>query len=301
MKHVTATPYDPLDTLDTLPRMPLWVTSGRGHPPEDAAFLSGAALATLHTMSAHADAPHTLLRARLALLAAQACVTHAGRPERAADLRDAVHLLRPGDAPGPAGEIYQTWQRAITQPVTLKALNKAFPIQDPHQIARWLDAGRGGSPINHAASVLERVQADAPHTPEVALILADAALAQAMGWARLVPLLGLSLTARDLYKTGDALRLACHRSVVASAKTAVQTGHDLARKAALLRAVTPKLRAKGAAQAVALFLHSDAVAPSLAMTGFMSDRAARRLCDRLVAFAVVRELTGRDTFRLYGV
>ena len=34
---------------------------------------------------------------------------------------------------------------------------------------------------------------------------------------------------------------------------------------------------------------------------FMSDRAARRLCDRSVELGVVRELTGRDTFRLYGV
>jgi len=33
----------------------------------------------------------------------------------------------------------------------------------------------------------------------------------------------------------------------------------------------------------------------------MSDRAARRLCDRSVDLGVVRELTGRDTFRLYGV
>jgi hypothetical protein len=33
----------------------------------------------------------------------------------------------------------------------------------------------------------------------------------------------------------------------------------------------------------------------------MSDRAARRLCDRLVALGALRELTGRDSFRLYGV
>ena len=43
----------------------------------------------------------------------------------------------------------------------------------------------------------------------------------------------------------------------------------------------------------------DALAPGA--LAFMSDRAARRLCDRLVALGAVRELTGRDTFRLYGV
>ena len=74
---------------------------------------------------------------------------------------------------------------------------------------------------------------------------------------------------------------------------------DLARAAARLRAVAPKLRAKAAGRAVDLFLSRDALVPGA--LAFMSDRAARRLCDRLVALGAVRELTGRDTFRLYGV
>jgi hypothetical protein len=67
-----------------------------------------------------------------------------------------------------------------------------------------------------------------------------------------------------------------------------------------LREVAPKLRAKAAARAVDLFLSRDALAPA-ALAAIMSDRAARRLCDRRVDLGAVRELTGRETFRLYGV
>ena len=60
----------------------------------------------------------------------------------------------------------------------------------------------------------------------------------------------------------------------------------------------PKLRARGADRAVALFLARNALAPS---AGLMSDRAARGLCDRLVELGALRELTGRLSFRLYGL
>ncbi|MDB5658252.1 MAG: hypothetical protein JWS10_867, partial [Cypionkella sp.] len=92
----------------------------------------------------------------------------------------------------------------------------------------------------------------------------------------------------------------CHRAVVIGAGQAVSLASDLAPRAARFRTVAPKLRAKGAERAVEMFLARDAVAPA-AFTAFMSDRAARRLCDRLVDLGVVHELTGRDTFRLYGV
>jgi hypothetical protein len=237
------------------------------------------------------------LRDRLALRAAEACVAFSGRLERAGDLRDAVHLLRSGDLPGPAGETCLAWRRAVERPVSIKALDRALPNLEPGQIAAWLDAGKG-APVSRGVMVLETVLTEAPRTDVAALILADTAIAQALGWDHLVPLLAAGLKRADLRKQGGDLRLACHRALISSAIEAVRLAADLARRAAHLKAVAPKLRAKGAGNAVEMFLTWDAVAPSALP---LPDRAARRLCDRLVELGAVRELTGRDTFRLYGV
>ncbi len=302
---------DLADGPDSLPRMAPWVTSARAETLEDVAFLSGAALATLHLVVGHDDVPHALLRDRLSLTASEACMRLLGRPERAGDLRDAVHLLRPGDQPGPAGAIYLQWRCATARPISVKALQRALPSVTAEQIATWLDTGRGG-PVMRAATILETVLAAHPREEAMALILADAVLAQSLGWTHVTPLLAVGLKSRDLRKRGTDLVLACHKALVSSIGAALPIASDLTRRAAHLQAVVPKLRAKGAEDAVVLFLTKDALSPAIALTDptagvgrtsrtSMSDRAARRLCDRLVDLGVVRELTGRDTFRLYGV
>ena len=288
---------DHIGDFDTLPRMPVWVTSTRAETLEDVAFLSGAALNHLHVVLSRVELPQALLRDRLALRAAEACVAFSGRPERAGELRDTVHLLRPGDLPGPAGYSYLAWRRAVERRVSVKALDRAPPDLQPERIAGWLDVGQG-APVTRAAMVLEAVLADSPRAETTALILADAALAQALGWDYLVPLLAIGLKRANLRKRGEDLCLACYRALVSSAVEAVRLSADLARRAAHLKAVAPKLRAKGAGGAVEMFLTRDAVAPSALP---LPNRAARRLCDRLVELGAVRELTGRDTFRLYGV
>ena len=287
------------DDTETLPRMASWVTLDHAEIPEDVAFLSGAALSHLHLVLGQSGVPQSLLRARLALRAAEVCVTHQGRPEHAGDLRDAVAFLQPGDRPGPAGEVYLSWQRAVERPVSVKVLHRALREIDAEHIAGWLDTGQG-APVARASAVLQAVNSDRPRDLAAALILADAALAQALVWRHVVPLLARGLKRTDLRKSGDELRLACHRAILAAAAGAAREATDLARRSARLKEVAPKLRARGSDEAVALFLNRDAVAPT-ALTSLRSDRAARRFCDRLVELGAARELTGRDTFRLYGI
>ena len=294
---MTFVPREPIDNLDTLPRIPSWITSARAEALEDVAFLTGAALSYLHGRLGHHAVPQALLRDRLALRAAEACVVFSGRPERAPELRDAVHLLRPGDLPGPAGETCLAWRRAVERPLSTKALYRALPDLQVERIATWLDVAQG-APVSRAAMVLEAVLMEAPRAEVPALILADACLAQALGWDHVVPLLASGVKRADLRKRGEELRLACHRALISSTIGAVREAAYLAHRAAHLKVVAPKLRAKGAGDAVAMFLTRDAVAPSALP---LPDRAARRLCDRLVDLEAVRELTGRDTFRLYGV
>ncbi len=303
--------HDLADDLNTLPRMPSWVTSARPETPEDVAFLSGAALSHLHLVLSCEGVPQSLLRARLALRAAEVCMTYQGRPERAGDMRDAVAFLQPGDNPGPAGEVYLSWRRAVERPVSVNALHRALPDLEPDQIAMWLDGydpcdggdprGAGqGAPVGRAAAVLQAVLADRPRDSTTALILADAALAQALGWSQVVPLLAIGLKRSDPRKRDEELRLACHRALVDAVQEASQLASDLTWRMARLQEVGPKLRAQGSDTAVALFLSQDALPPT-ALTSLRSDRAARRFCDRLVDLGAARELTGRDTFRLYGV
>ena len=308
MGYGISMPYPRSDLLsdpDLLPRLPTWAIFSRVETPEDAAFLSGAALSHLQGVLGRADVPRALLGDRLALRAAEACVVFSGRPERAGDLRDAVAFLHPGDSPGPSGEIALSWQRAVARPVSVDALQGALLDVGPERIATWLDAydqcgaGHVGA-ASRAAAVLQTVLEERPRDPSTALLLADAALAQALGWTHVVPLLALGLKRADLRTEGDELRTSVHRALVAAAVEVTREAADLTRRAARLREVAPRLRAKGAEDAVTVFLARDAVAPA-ALTSLRSDRAARRFCDRLVELGAVRELTGRDTFRLYGL
>lgn len=167
-----------------------------------------------------------------------------------------------------------------------------------------------GTPVTQASAWAKEMLKSFPRQEAIALQCADIALAKALGWPHVIPLCGLHLKRGDFQKLADgntkAFDLAFTASLARAANDATRLAHDLARRAAKLRAVTSKLRAKGSEDAIALFLSEDATPTMLSPTirGSATPRtarSARRFCDRLVELGVARELTGRSTFRLYGV
>ena len=91
-------------------------------------------------------------------------------------------------------------------------------------------------------------------------------------------------------------------AIALAAASALDLAADLSRRSNTLIAVAPKLRSKPAQKIVDLLLAQDCVSPAeAARHAPMTDRAARRLFDRLVALGAAREFSGRPTFRLYGL
>ena len=96
------------------------------------------------------------------------------------------------------------------------------------------------------------------------------------------------------------IRIAGKEFVTLAAIDACRLAGDIAPRAAQLAAATPKLRAKGAGEVIKLLLNEDAV-PGTLQTASLTRWGARRLFERLTALGTVRELSGRASFRLYGL
>ena len=143
----------------------------------------------------------------------------------------------------------------------------------------------------------------------LALWLSDLMLARKLGWDAPIALLATTIALPSLRSAGRRPRpddadwpLYCARAYALAAQDAHGLAADLARRSAKLLAVLPKLRAKGAGRVIEMLLDDDAVAPATAARAAgLSDRASRRLFDRLVELGTVRELSGRPNFRLYGL
>jgi Protein of unknown function (DUF1403) len=313
--------YQPIaiqDDLTKLPHLPRWVTSGQAETLETVAFRSGVTLTVLDQLVSDPryGLPVKLLANRLALSAATATSKLEGRLAREADIRDAYHLTPPGEARGPDGDLLAFWRDAVRLP--MRRTGGIAELVGPvlaGDVGAWLDAGQGRArthgPLAGCVSVLRNVLEADDRAERVACLLSDFVLARVLNWRQVLPVSARRLTKSvllDLTTDGQGAELTVQSWILESIEATIQLARDLARRAEALRTVAPKLRAKGSDAAVDLFLCEDAVAPASMLSPrirgtsiAMTDRAARRFCDRLVELGVARELTGRPTFRLYGI
>lgn len=303
--------------------------AGKGvglHALEDIAITAGAAIGALDAVVRRQERWAGVWRQRLALAAATVTAKQAGRVEDSLSLRDAVLLTRPGDDVGPAGRMLLAWRRLAARPAeqqlmeaSIAGVLEALDItQDDETAADLADDLRQLAATDGAVGVLIGAFATVerrglPRT--VGAWFADALLAQRLGWTHAVPLLGGEAAGAD--GSGRARRAATvlatkgieadpeRAKVLLAAQAraalrAIELSAELGRRTDRLLAVAPRLRAKAADTVVDKLLTADAIVASEKFAG-MSDRGLRRLFDRLVELGAVRELSGRTTFRIYGL
>lgn len=298
---------------------------------EDLALAAGAAIGALDAVVRHDEKWAGAWRQRLALAAAAVTARQAGRVEDSLALRDAVLLARPSDIVsgsttlGPAGSMLLAWRRLAARPAeelltkkNLAAVLEEFGyapddelVSDLADDLRQLAVGAGMvGMLTGALTTAERYG----FARAFGCWLADALLAQRLGWPHAVPLLGgevlgsstagrrggpAIVTATAIETDGErAKKLLAAQARVAL--RAIDLFSDLERRAEKLLAAAPKLRAKGAEAIVDRLLTEDALVATRGDKK-MSDRGLRRLFDRLFVLGVVRELSGRPTFRIYGL
>lgn len=305
---------------DAVPRVPVWAqTRGETQNDADAGYIAGAALNSLDNLVRGSPVWAGVWRQRLVLKSAAAATRLLGRTEDEAALRDAYLFRAAGDDPGPAGKVLLAWRRLASR---LPALDEETvrPVAELLEL-RWdealadalANAGDLAASSRPAPLVAAELAGDfyrmRPDAELLAFWLVDALLAYKFRWPLAVPLL-MGQVASPLFRTGEPRRRirpgekgwgrAVLLAYARAAAEACDLGGDLARRAARLIEVAPKLRAKGAADVVRLLLDDDAL-PASWSSAKLSARGARRLFERLHALNAARELSGRPAFRLYGL
>lgn len=309
-----------VETLSTIPLLPGWAVPRTPIKSDlDVAFAAGISLKSLDDFVRAAPAFAGCWRARQALQCAAVAVRLMGRAEHPAALRDAVLLTAPGDNPGPVGRTFLAFRKlttrrgAITTPFLKELadlLDLAFDDQLAYTRDRLDEALHSSRAVPFAAAdLIAAIRSTRPDAEILAWALADWLIAKKLAWDFAVPLLisqrygsaFRSPNGRGRLLPGEAgFERAVCLALVESIQGALRTASDIARRADQLAAVAPKLRTKGKETILQKLLEEDAIAASAPGAG-LSRFASARLFERLQGFGAVRELSGRTTFRIYGL
>ncbi|MCW0001550.1 DUF1403 family protein [Pararhizobium sp. YC-54] len=301
-------------------RLPGWALPRRRDVNEtDAAFAAGIALKSLDDLIRTSPPWLGCWRDRLALKSAAVAAKMLGRSEEEGAIRDAVLLTVAGDDPGPAGKLFLSTRMlarrsAIITTPFVQGLAGLVGIRRDEGLAAIPDlvdsAVQSGRAAPFAvADLIAAICATRPDAEMLALGLADAVLAHKLNWPKPVPLLlperfgtaFRTIGGRGRVRPGEpAYPKAICLALVDGVEAALRSATNIDRRAARLLAVAPKLRTKGAEAVIRKLLTEDAV-PATAPGSNLSRWAATRLFERIESFDAVRELSGRSSFRIFGL
>lgn len=305
-----------------VPSVPRWAQLIPSHSEGDSIFAAASGLSLLTTFLRASPAYLGALCERLALKAATAANRAAKRPEDEDTIRDHWWLRHADEDLTPAAQLFEAYRRvsrsrgglAAWTPEHLSHFASLFgrPLTQPAgtSLAAVIERSRAAAnPVHAAANAASAMFTHEPDIEGLSHLVADAVLADRLGWDRPLPLLA-SFVATPTLRAGGNKRRAVPSdpnwpstvfgAYALSVPFVLQIATTLSRHGQALIAIAPKLRAKQSPAVIDQLLSSAYLLRSKPIAR-MSPRAMGRLLDRLSDAGCIQEVSQRPVFRLYGL
>jgi hypothetical protein len=288
---------------------------------QDSLFCAGVGLATITPLIAAGPAFLGCLVERLSLAAAEGVMRAQGRPEREDSIRDEWMFRTDGAQLSPAAAVHAAYMQlnrtgfgrpglGLELMRRLQHYLREDPELDIEDVAMAVTRVLNDEANSVIAAARSATVAMRRGTSEAfAVIIADIVLSIRLGLPVVLPMLSAHIGEAKLRDGGNARRAipfdtnwdhAVCGAYALAAQDVLTSYVILERRAITLMTALDKVRTREKAKAESIILGHDCIKTTTTIGG-MSKRATLRLCERLNELGALRELTGRNVSRLYGL